>query len=353
MERLKHFVATHKTVLGILVMSALCSTACHKADTGPKVVTVSTLAGHAYGFADGTGTQAKFKLLVDVTVGRDGNVYTTDPYNTKIRKITPGGVVTTLAGGEIGYQDGPGNQAQFTNPHQIASAPDGTLYVVEPGENRIRKITLTGQVTTLSANASGYRDGPLAQAQFDLITTIAVAPDGSIYVADNNRIRKITPAGMVSTVAGSSQGYADGAGTSAMFNGLAGMTVASDGSLYVAESSNHKIRRISPDGLVTTVAGSVAGYAEGTATQAKFLMPFDVAAASDGTLYVTDVNDRIRKITPDGVVSTLAGSARGNQDGVDTTATFNNPRGIVMTANNSLLYVADAGNSKIRKITLK
>jgi len=178
--------------------------------------------------------------------------------------------------------------------------------------------------------------------------------DGNMYVSDtgNNRIRKISTDGIVTTLAGSAEGFADGVGSAAMFNLPIGICIDAIGNLYVADQNNHRIRKITPDGTVTTIAGSsTAGYADGIGNLAKFYFPVGICIDSAGNLYIADsLNHKIRKITPAGVVSTIAGSTAGFADGIGTTAKFNFPSSICVDSSNNLL-IADQNNHRIRKIT--
>ena len=267
-------------------------------------------------------------------------------------------LVTTLAGsGVAGFADGTGTAAQFNRPQGVAVDSSGTVYESDFYNSRVRKITPAGVVTTFAGSGvQGYADGAGTAAQF--ITTFGVAVDssGTVYVADfsNHRIRKITPAGVVTTLAGSGvAGYADGTGTAAQFNGPEGVAVDSSGTVYVGDSINHCIRKISPAGVVTTLAGSgVAGYADGTGTAAQFNRPDGVAVDSVGTVYVGDpMNHRIRKITPTGIVTTFAGSSvAGYADGTGTAAQFITPDGVAVDSSGTV-YVADFSDHRIRKIT--
>ena len=324
----------------------------------------TTLAGLAgTGSADGTGSAAQFNNPLGVAVDSAGNAYVADTYNNTIRKITPTGVVTTLAGlaGQIGSADGTGSAARFNSPLVVAVDGAGNVYVADSSNNTIRKITPAGVVTTLAglAGSSGSVDGTGSAAQFYGPRGVAVDGASNVYVTDlgNRTIRKITPVGVVTTLAGlaGSSGGADGTGNGARFDHPEGVTVDSAGNVYVADTYNYTIREITPAGVVTTLAGLAksGGYADGTGSGARFDHPNGVAVDSAGNVYVTDTyNYTIRKITSAGVVTTLAGltGSTGSADGAGSTARFYYPRGVAVDGAGNL-YVADTQNNVIRKIT--
>ena len=314
---------------------------------------VSTLAGSTEGFRDGLGRSAQFSYPTDVAVDAAGNVYVADEYNHRIRKITPEGLVSTLAGSTEGFRDGSGTLAQFSYPTDVAVDAAGNVYVADESNNLIRKITPEGLVSTLAGSIWGFRDGLGRSAQFNKPSGVTVDTSGNVYVADysNHRIRKITPEGLVSTLAGSTRGFRDGLGTSVEFNRPSGVALDAAGNVYVADSDNHRIRKITPEGVVSTLAGSTQGFRDGDGRSAEFSYPSDVAVDAEGNVYVADeYNHRIRKITPEGVVSTLAGSIWGFRDGLVTSAQFNGPTGVAVDAEGNV-YVADLFNDRIRKIT--
>ena len=320
---------------------------------------VSTLAGSGVeGDADGAGTAAQFSFPSGVAADASGNVYVADRDNHKIKKITPDGVVSTLAGnGTFGDVDGTGTDAQFFGPEGVAVDTDGNVYVADKNNHKIRKITPAGAVSTLAGSGTlGSNEGIGTAAQFNEPQGVAVDTDGNVYVADygGHKIRKITPDGVVSTLAGSgTQGEADGSGTAAQFRSPQDVAVDASGNVYVADLQNEKIRKITPDGVVSTLAGSgTRGAVEGIGTAAQFDGPAGVAVDASGNVYVAETrNTKIRKITPAGAVSTLAGSgARGAAEGVGTAAQFDRPQGVAVDANGNV-YVADFFNHKIRKIT--
>jgi len=322
-----------------------------------QVPAVATMAGNGTsGFADGIATAAQFSFPTATAVDADGNVYVADTYNNRIRKITNAGQVSTLAGdGTAGYAEGTGAVARFNHPYGVAIDAARNVYVADQANNRIRKITPAGVVSTLAGSGvGGFADGTGTAAQFNSPYSVAVDAAGNVYVADrtNCRIRKITPAAVVSTMAGNgTAGYAEGAGTAAMFNYPNSVTVDGAGNVYVADSYNQRVRKVTPAGQVSTFAGGTFGFADGTGAAAQFRYPYGVAADSVGNVYVVDQgNYRIRKITPAGMVTTLAGrDVAGFFDGPDSWAQFNSCFSLCI-APFGTLYIADTYNHRIRKM---
>ncbi|HQR66336.1 MAG TPA: NHL repeat-containing protein [Thermoanaerobaculia bacterium] len=288
-----------------------------------------------------------------------GNLYAADAFNNKIRKITPAGYVSTFAGsGTRGRVDGPGPTASFYLPASVAVDLSGNVFVSDLGNNRIRKITSAGTVTNVAGSGGwGDVDGPGPAASFNAPGGVAVDPSGTVYVADtgNNKIRKVTPDGYVSTFAGSgAAGSVDGPGPTASFDQPWHVAVDSSGVVFVADSGNNKIRKVSPAGEVSTFAGSgAAGSVDGPGPTASFGCPAGVAVDSSGVAYVADTcNNKIRKITPAGDVSTFAGSgASGHQGGFGANAAFSEPSDVAVDATGDV-YVSDSGNAVVRKITV-
>ncbi|HTJ53069.1 MAG TPA: IPT/TIG domain-containing protein [Cyclobacteriaceae bacterium] len=317
-------------------------------------VTVSTLAGSTNGFADGTGSDAQFSQPFSVAADANGNIYVADAGNNKIRKVTPAGVVTTLAGSTNGFADGTGDAAQFNYPYGVTTDADGNVYVADTYNHKIRKVTQEGVVTTFAGSTGGYTDATGTDAQFYYLTGINRGADGNFYVADkdNHKIRKVTPAGVVTTLAGSTSGSTDGTGTEAQFNGPYSVATDANNNVYVADASNSTIRKVTSAGVVTTLAGSTGGFADGTGSAAQFQYAYGVATDANGNIYVADTyNHKVRKITSAGVVTTLAGSTGGYADGSDTAAQFNYLTGVATDAAGNI-YVADKDNHKIRKIVI-
>jgi streptogramin lyase len=330
--------------------------------TGTTGYDFTTLAGQADqpGGADGVGAAARFWGPKGVTVDRAGNIYVADTSNETIRKITPDGAVSTVAGqaGQAGSADGVGAAGRFRLPLGVAVDRAGNLYVADSGNNTIRKITPEGTVSTLAGQAgqAGNTDGVGEDARFWEPFGVAVDSAGSVYVADyrNDTIRRITPEGIVSTLAGQAgqPGSVDGVGGTARFNAPTGVAVDRAGNVYVADNVNDTIRKITPEGTVSTLAGQahLAGSVDGVGPMARFNDPEGVAVDSAGNVYVADTgNDTVRKITPEGTVSPLAGQADrgGGADGVGGAARFLQPSGVAVDLGGKV-YVADRGNNTVR-----
>jgi len=272
---------------------------------------------------------------------------------------TPG--VAFVAGSleDLGTTDGPGSSALFNEPRGIVSDSSGNLFVADYWNHRIRKITPSHVVSTIAGSSQGFFDSPTGtSAQFNYPRGLAIDSSNNLYVADggNNRIRKITPAGAVSTIAGSgTAGFLDHTtGASAQFNAPRGVAVDASGNVYVADSSNHRIRRITPAGAVSTVAGSSTwGYHDNTGALAQLRSPESIAVDASGNIYLSDYQNRcIRLITPAGVVTTIAGTnVSGYVDSpTGSVARFNSPWAIAISSAGDL-YIADYGNNRIRKVT--
>jgi hypothetical protein len=367
---------------------------------------VTTLAGAAgiVGSSDGFGSAARFNRPRRVTLDNAGNLVVSDTTNQTIRKITPAGNVTTLAGsaGQGGHTEGTGNLARFRNPRGLAVDSANNIYVADTSNLAIRKITPNAVVSTFvdytagwnrpyglafdrfdnlflsdyydqsiykitpaavvsvfaGSVAPGFVNGLGTNARFNYPAGPAMDSMGNIFVAElnNNVIRKITPAGLVSTFAGSGDyGFADGDGNIARFATPTSVAVDSSDNLYVADWDNNVIRKITPNAIVSTLAGSPTegGSADGPGPDARFSAPAGVATDSAGNVYVADLgNNTIRKITPENIVSTLAGLAgsSGSEDGMGSAARFNNPNAVAVDSAGNI-FVSDGSNSTIRKVT--
>jgi sugar lactone lactonase YvrE len=305
-----------------------------------------TFAGLDQGNTDGSGSSASFYNPTDVVIDSSNNLYVTDPLNSSIRKITPDGIVSTFktVSGHL--------------PSNITIDLNGNFIIVDG--NVIRRVTLAGAISTIAGGGMGSQDGNSTVASFMAPSATAIDSAGNIYVADtgNNIIRKITPGNIVSTYAGTTTGAtisynSDGPAATATFANPVDVAVGPTGIVYVLCQYPPAIRAISADGnSVTTLAGSTDGYTDGTGTAAKFKGPTHISIEpTSGNIYVADTgNARIRIVTPSGVVTTYAGnSVPGRADGIGSTISFNNPMGMAFDSSGNL-FVVDSTNNIIRKI---
>ena len=320
--------------------------------------TFQVLAGLAgnLGSTDGTGAAARFNHPNGIAIDSSGNLYVADKVNDVIRKVTPAGVVTTIAGtdGLVGSVDGTGTAALFNQPSGVAVDATGNVFVADTGNNTIRKITPAGVVTTPvgTPGESGSTDGTGPAATFSSPYGVAVDSSDNVYVTDsgNATIRKITSAGVSTTFAGSSGtvGTEDGSGTAIQFSNPIGIAIDSGGNLYVTDTGNNTIRKITSAGVSTTLAGSpgIAGDADGTGTFALFSSPRGIAVDGAGNLYVADSqNSTIRKVTASGVVTTLAGTPGNfaNSAGTGAAALFDVPFGMAVSSSGTVFVSTSLG----------
>ena len=327
-------------------------------------LTIRTFAGSTTpGSTNGPASNARFNHPAGLASDLSGNIYVADTENSTVRKITSDGNVGTLAGlaGSFGTNDGFGAGARFYGPQAVAANSAGQLFVADSGNSTIRKITSSGSVSTFAgvAGVSNSFDGTGANAQFYHPEGVATDPGGNVYVTDtwNHTVRKITPAGAVTTLAGlaGNFGAADGANSKARFNRPTGIAVDSATNIFIADSLNHTIRKMTPDGTVSTIAGlaGVWGSSDGTNNAARFYLPDGISFGANGDLFVTDAgNQTLRKISSVGtnwIVTTVAGldGLAGSANGTGSTAQFYFPAAIGFDSA-GYLYVADTGNNSIR-----
>jgi sugar lactone lactonase YvrE len=329
-----------------------------------KKLTVTTIAGSGTGgFSDGTGASASFSAAWGIAGDGAGNYYVADVDNNRIRKVTSSGVVTTVAGSNslVNNVDGPDSVATFEHPFGVALDNHGNIIVTNLGFNNIRMITPGGIVSTIAGDIHGNSGNINAtgnSARFYAPLGIVTDANNNIFVADaqNRSIREITPAGVVTTFAGSgAMGSTNGNGTAASFNDPYGLGIDASGNLYVADPGNNNIRKITPAGDVTTFAGNgTQASLDGPALSASFNGPIGIVADHSGNLYVTDEEgQQIRMITSDGVVVTLAGNgSKASVDGVGNFASFFYPLGITIDPDGTM-YMIDNGTNLVRKMTVQ
>jgi hypothetical protein len=316
-----------------------------------------TLAGSgSHSWRDGVGSLSSFLFPTGVCVNASGFILVADWGNHRIRAVSPSGQVTTLAGnGRQAWVDGTGSQASFNHPLGVAVLASGLIAVADADNHCIRTVSPTGQVTTLAG--SGYRswaDGMGSQASFNQPQGMVMLPSGVLVVADfyNNRLRTVSPSGLVATLTGNDNpGWNDGFGTQASFYGPAGVAVMPSGVVMVVDMQNGRLRTVSPSGLVRTLAGNDnQGLSDGLGTQASFHSPTGVTVMPSGVTVIADtLNNRLRSVAPSGLVQSIAGNDNSTSwsDGVGTLATFSLPVGVA--ASGDILSVADKDNSCIRQ----
>ena len=335
---------------------------------------ITTYAGDgAYGYSGdgGPATTAMLAAPEGVAVDTAGNLFIADSWNSNVRKVTPGGVISTVAGnGTPGYSGdgGPAASAMLNYPTGVAVDAAGNLFIADEANNRVRKVNPGGVISTVAGNGTqGYSGdgGPATSAELYYPYGVAVDTAGNLFIADegNNRIRMVTPGGVISTVAGngifgfSGHNGDGGPATSAMLAAPEDVAVDTAGNLFIADTWSNSVRKVTPGGMISTVAGNgTGGYSGdgGPATSAILAAPEDVAVDTAGNLFIADDgNQRIRMVTPGGVISTVAGNGTGGYSGDGgpaTSAELYYPSGVAVdTAGN--LFIADFDNQRVRMVT--
>jgi len=332
---------------------------------------VATFAGSGvFNWVDGQGTAAALMSPAGIVADPTGDMYFTEGGSSRVRKVTIAGAVTTVAGGAgQGTAEGTVGISRFKSPQAVTIGPSSMLYVADTDNSRIRSVNLINTQTALLAGGTqGDAPGTGSAAMFNVPRGIVYDPIRNlVMVADSqsHRIRQVTLSGVMSTFAGqqASGGLANGTGAAAKFNYPQGMTIDNAGNIYIADTLNHAIRKMDQTGNVTTLAGGGTGAvgqngyldsngALNVGTAARFNSPMAVAVDSTGNVFVADsANNRIRKITPSGYVSTVAGTGTaGYLDGIGTDAMFSAPRGIAI-GSDGRLYVSDTSNNRLRVIS--
>ncbi|MES2377060.1 MAG: hypothetical protein V4553_10800 [Bacteroidota bacterium] len=325
--------------------------------------TVTTFAGSTAGtggYAEGTGTAALFDGPQSITFNAAaGKLYVTESFNNSIRTITTLGATSVVTKSAIGYADGTLAAAQFYGPKGLSFDAAGNIYLADVGNNVIRKVATTGTVSTLAGNTiPGFIEGAAAKAEFYNPSATAVDASGNVYIVDrsNNLIRKITSAGVVSTLAGykatggysqtTVPGYLDGDPGASLFNTPVALTMDATGNIYVADYKNNAIRKVTPAGVVSTFAGGIY-------FPAMLGNPTGVVLDAQGNMFISEASGRIIEITTNKILYVLAGAAKSNGyvNGVGAAARFNNPQSLTLDGQGNL-YVADFNNNVIRKITV-
>jgi sugar lactone lactonase YvrE len=356
-----------KRVILYVVVFTAAAIACKKGDSGgsrvppppppEKKVTVSTFAGDGTGgYLDGPLLSARFYTPSDVAISADGTLYVADYNGRRIRKIKDGQVSLLAGDGNFGTRNGDGDTAQFVDPFRIEVDAGSNVYVMDQADARVRRITPARVVSNYTGSVSGFKDGDVSVALFKQgMGGITMGAEGAIYIDDtqNGRIRKISATGQVSTFAGKeNKGFVDGDTSVAEFLNPNAIVFDKQGNMYVADNGNYCIRKITPAGMVSRFTGmGTTGMADGGPGVAQFNYINDMVIDKNGILFICD-GDRIRKVTPTGEVSTIAGSSTGYVDGNGPDAKFNYPAGMAIDGDGNI-YVADALNNRVRKISFK
>ncbi len=333
----------------LITISTISIFSCSKSDdnsnsnSGGNAIATSWI-GSTSGDINATGTAAKLNEPEGIVIAPSGIVYVVDTGNNKIKKITPEGVVTTLAGtGDDGDVVGAGNVAQFSSPNGITMDVDGNLYITDVGNYKIKKITPAGVV-------SNFAGGSFSDFGIPFGITIDAAKNLYVCDASAKKIKKVTPAGVISTFAGTgASGETNGPGNTATFQSPNEIVIDGSGNLFVADGN--KIRKITSTGVVSTFKTGISENANQDG-DTEFFLPGAMAINSAGDIYFeSGVGSKVKKITPSGEVSTIIGSSNnGDQDGKGSDARFFYPQGIAISAS-GVIYLSDTNNNKIKKIT--
>jgi sugar lactone lactonase YvrE len=357
-----------KCIVLYIVLFAAPAASCKKEDPGDsqvppppppdKKAIVSTFAGDGTGgYLDGPVLSAKFYTPSDIAISTDGILYVADYNSRRIRMVRDGQVFLLAGDGNFGTRNGAGDTAQFVDPFRIEVDAVGNVYVMDQADARVRRITPARIVSTYAGTpVSGFKNGDVSVALFRQgMGGITMGTQGTIYIDDTNngRIRKISATGQVSTFAGrETKGFVDGDTSVAEFLNPNAIVFDKQGNMYVADNGNYCIRKITTAGMVSRFTGmGTTGTADGGPGVAQFQYINDMVIDKDGNLFLCD-GDRIRKVRPTGEVSTIAGSSTGYTDGNGPGAKFNYPAGLAIDAEGNL-FVADAMNNRIRKISFE
>jgi hypothetical protein len=356
-------------LLAAVVAAAACATAAH----GAVTVAIFTIAGGSTDGFKGDGKPATTALLngpAGVVVASDGTIFAADTINQRIRSIDPSGRIQTIAGsGKRGFtgDGGPATKASFQDPTALALAKDGSLFVADTGNSHVRVIRPDGTIESVAGTADqGFSGdgGPARAAQVNAPAGLALGADGSLYFSDtgNNRVRNIRLDGTIATIAGTGStgaGGDGGAATAAQLNAPAGLALTADGGLLIADAGNNRVRRIGPDGVISTVAGTGGGGSGGDggrATSAQLNLPVDVSAIPAGGFFVAEAGgNRIRRVDAAGTIARLAGTGgpRYGGDGRPAAAgLLNAPRAVELMPSGFEILVADSDNNRLRYIAI-
>ena len=336
-----------------------------KVSTGGTISTVAGSGTAGFSGDGGSATAAALSAPWDVAVDTIGNLLIADTGNQRVRKVTAGGIISTLAGNGISGFSGDGGlaaNAELWGPSGITVDASGSIFVADTGNQRIRKITGSGEITTVAGTGTyglSGDEGAAVLAQLNAPWDVAVDGSGNLFIADtwNHRIRKVTAAGVITTVAGSTQGFSGDGGpsSSAQLNQPTGLAIDDSRGLLIADAGNSRVREVGVDGLIDTVAGGgVSGFSGdgGPATAAKLNGPLAVAVDASGNLFIADFgNYRVREVTADRTIRTVAGggTSRPGDGGLGTAASIDSPAGVALDSGGNLFFTENWSN-RVRKV---
>ncbi len=356
--------------IGLPTLHAAAAQQAHSASEVTRHSIITTIGGNGIASGSGDGgpaTQATLNTPASIAIDTSGNVYVADAFNHRVRKIAPDGVITAFAGTGQAGADGDGAQArdaQLRSPLGVAVDGAGNLYIADTYNHRIRKVSTDGIISTIAGTGNsgfGGDGGPGTAAMLSYPTGIAVAGDGTLYIADtrNHRVRTLATDGTITTVAGTGAAGFNGDGGPAVLarlNSPRDVAVSLEGALYIVDRENRRIRMVDVDGAITTVAGTgSSGFNgdRGAATQASLRAPYGIAVDLQGNVYIADTfNHRVRKVGPDGTISTVAGNDQFGYGGDGWGAGFaalHYPLSVAVDIAGNL-YIADTYNHRIRKV---
>jgi NHL repeat len=349
----------------VLVASGLAALAALSSGGVAADGTITTVAGTIGGFAgDGElAAQARLASPQGTTIAADGSVLIADTGNNRVRRVAPNGIITTVVGDEPGSagDGGPAVDALLDTPTDVAATADGGYLIADARNARVRKVGADGVIRTVAGTDRGFGGdgGPATAAALDNPRELAPTPDGGFLVADagNNRIRRVSPSGIITTVAGTVRGLAGDGGpaTAARLADPQGVALTGDGGFLIADAGNARVRRVAADGTISTVAGTGPGFSGdgGPATTAQLAGPADVIPLTNGGFLIADAqNNRLRRVTPLGAVFTIAGGAPGlsGDGGPASGAQLHTPSSLLPAPGGGVL-VGDTANQRVRRLT--
>ena len=321
---------------------------------------ITTVAGGGSGGDGGAATSASLSQIYgDVAVDTSGNLFIPDFFNNRVRKVSTSGIITTVAGGGGGGDGGAATNASLDLPQGVAMDVSGNLFIADHDNNRVRKVSTSGIITTVAGNGtSGYLGDGGAATNANLSPTgVAVDASGNLFIADqdNSRVRKVSTNGIITTIAGGGGGGDGGAAANASLSHPFDVKIDSYGNLFIADTVNQRIRKVSTNGIINTVAGGGSGGDGGAATNASLNYPSGVALDNAGNIFIADTDNHcIRKVDTNGIITTVAGnrgySGNYGDGGPATNALFYYTYGIAVDASGNL-FVSDEANKRIRKVT--